>query len=84
MKFTTVSGSEYELTDIEPGAEGGSTATLFREGVPLADYHSGLDMEGLPVSKVFFAVGPEVGESFCYNTATHGWCLSTAVDEVTE
>jgi len=82
VKFVTESGSAYELTDIEETRDG-YIAELSREGVPLVEFGTGVEMPELPAQTVYFAALPTVGARFGYSTGTHGWALSTPVSEVT-
>lgn len=82
MHFVTDSGTEYLLTDIKPGTEGGYSAVLSRDGVPLRHVTTGADMADVEQERAFFDVLPTVGESFFFATPQHGGCVSTPVREV--
>lgn len=84
MRFTTASGTTYELTEIAD--DGGVTrgAYLIRDGVPLIDIADGSEMSELHAQRVVFVKYPAVGESFVYVSQSHGTCHSTPVTVITE
>ena len=82
MRFTTASGTEYIVTDVEQGEDGIFTGLVTRIGVPLRHVETGRDMEPVEVDRFRSHALPEVGRSFFYSTAIHNGCVSTPVTSI--
>lgn len=80
MRFTTNSGTTYELTEIqELEGQTGWTAYIVRNGVPLRDLTFGGEMAELAAQHISFTEMPALGESFRYWSDTHFGCISTPI-----
>lgn len=78
MRFTTKSGSSYELTEIQE--EGGiKSAYLVRDGVPLRDISTSGEMSELFAQRVSYVEEPTLGQSWHYFSDTHAGCISTPI-----
>lgn len=83
MRFTTASGSTYEILEVEE-TDRYFTGYLVRDGVPLKDFDTGLEMSELHAQPITFVMPPTVGARFSYGTKTHGLCISTEVVSIEE
>lgn len=85
MKFTTKSGTQYVLDNIE-ATDWGYTATIERvSDVELVSFADGKPIGNLPAGDVFFQHLPTLGVSFRYQAAyPFGGCSSTPVTEIFE
>ncbi len=84
MRFTTASGSTYELTEIHDEEGGIKSAYLVRDGVPLVNLTSGGEMSELLAQRVTFIAPPTLGESWRYWSDTHLGCISTPIASIDE
>ena len=81
MRFTTASGTTYELINVErvDDIAGEWSAHLIRDGVPVRNVYTGGEMATLHAQTIWFHVLPTLGASFCYWSETHAGVISTPV-----
>lgn len=84
MRFTTASGSTYELTQIREEESGLKSAYLIRDGVPLVDITLGGEMPTMHAQRVSYIEEPTLGQSWQYFSATHAGCISTPIASIDE
>jgi len=87
MKFSTESGTKYEITDIEPWAQGYTGNVKRISDIELVSFGTGADMGHLPEDGMpaHFPHLPRVGQRFSYiGPEPYAGCLSTPVTEITE